>query len=342
MEYKILGQRRKELGLTQQQVADRLGVQLRQYQRLEGGEQSIGGTGSRIIFLLCQLLDISPAFLLGINTFKDMPDTYRESCLNLPPFTDKDERIVNQVIPQKLREMEERENIRILHCIESGSRAWGFASPDSDYDVRFIYVRPKEFYLRLDKTRDVIEWQLDETLDINGWDLKKALGLLHKSNPTLFEWNGSPLIYKTTLEWKRISKKINHYFQQKAGLYHYLSTAKSNYREYLHGETVKLKKYFYVLRPILACRWILEKRCPPPMLFSELADSCLDKAIEPAVKELLRLKMTTPELGEGKRIDCINEYLDSSIEEISAILSTYPQEEPCEWEELNKLFLSLL
>ncbi len=254
----------------------------------------------------------------------------------------EDEKIVKYIIPDKLKEIEERENIHILHCVESGSRAWGFASPDSDYDVRFIYVRPKEFYLRLDKTRDVIEWQLDETLDINGWDLKKALGLLHKSNPTLFEWNSSPLIYKTTLKWKKVSEIISHYFQQKAGLYHYLSTAKNNYREYLRGETVKLKKYFYVLRPILACRWILEKKSPPPMLFSDLADACLDKSIEPAVKELLRLKITMPEFGEGKRIDCINEYLDVSIEEIQSILATYPQEEPCGWEELNELFLSLL
>ncbi len=252
------------------------------------------------------------------------------------------EKITKQIIPEKLAEIEQRENIRILHCIESGSRAWGFASPDSDYDVRFIYVRPKEYYLRLDSTRDVIEWQLDETLDINGWDLQKALRLLHKSNPTLFEWNSSPIVYKTTPEWNEISSVISHYFQQKSGLYHYLSTAKSNYREYLHGETVRLKKYFYVLRPILACRWILEKKCPPPMLFSELADACLDSSIVPAVNELLRMKMNTPELGEGKRIDCINEYLDASIEEIAKILETYPKDEPCSWDELNCIFLKLI
>ena len=178
------------------------------------------------------------------------------------------QRIVQEIIPDKLKEIEARENIRVIHCVESGSRAWGFASPDSDYDVRFIYVRPLEYYLRLDKTRDVIEWQLDETLDINGWDLQKALRLLHSSNPTLFEWNNSPIVYKTTPEWGEISAVIDQFFQKKAGLYHYLSTAKKNYREYLKGDMVKLKKYFYVLRPILACRWILEKQTPPPMLFS--------------------------------------------------------------------------
>ena len=246
------------------------------------------------------------------------------------------------IIPEKLAEIEKRENVRILHCVESGSRAWGFASPDSDFDVRFIYVRPKEFYLRLDKTRDVIEWQLDEVLDINGWDLQKALVLLHKSNPTLFEWNNSPIVYKTTPEWKAISDIISHYFQQKSGLYHYLSTAKSNYREYLHGETVRLKKYFYVLRPLLACRWILEKQTPPPMLFTELADACLDKTLVPAVNELLRLKMNTPELGEGKRIDIINDYLDASIAEIEELLKDYTSDESKSWEELNNTFLKNL
>ena len=243
------------------------------------------------------------------------------------------------IIPEKLAEIEQRENVRILHCVESGSRAWGFASPDSDFDVRFIYVRSKDFYLRLDKARDVIEWQLDDVLDINGWDLQKALGLLHKSNPTLFEWNNSPIVYKTTPEWKEISDIISHYFQQKSGLYHYLSTAKSNYREYLHGETVRLKKYFYVLRPILACRWILEKQTPPPMLFTDLAKACLDEALVPAVNELLNLKMNTPELGEGKRIGVINDYLDTSILDIEELLKEYPSDDPKSWDELNSIFL---
>lgn len=252
------------------------------------------------------------------------------------------ERIVQQVIPQKLREIEERENIRVLHCIESGSRAWGFASPDSDYDVRFIYVRSPEFYLRLDKTRDVIEWQLDDTLDINGWDIQKALQLLHSSNPTLFEWNNSPIVYKTTPQWAEISTVIDCYFQKKSGLYHYLSTAKKNYREYLRGDTVRLKKYFYVLRPLLACRWILKNQTPPPMLFSELMDACLDPALVPEVEDLLRLKMQTPEIGTGPRRDIINNYLDSSIEEIDRLIQDLPNDPKDDWTALNKMFLHVL
>ncbi len=101
-------------------------------------------------------------------------------------------------IKEQLRRIEDAENIKILLAVESGSRAWGFASPDSDYDVRFVYIRSLEDYLRLDATRDVIELPIDDVLDINGWDLQKTLRLLHKSNPTLFEWFSSPIVYKKT------------------------------------------------------------------------------------------------------------------------------------------------
>lgn len=245
-------------------------------------------------------------------------------------------------IAAKLDEIEARENVKILHCIESGSRAWGFASPDSDYDVRFIYVRPKEFYLRLDKTKDVIEWQLDDTLDINGWDVQKALILLYKSNPTLFEWNSSPIIYRTTDAWQKVSAVINRYFTAKSGLYHYLSTAKSNYREYLKGETVRLKKYFYVLRPLLACKWILAEGTPPPMLFRTLMEKYLDEALKPDVEELLERKVSMPEVGEGKRFDRVNEYIDQSLVEIEDSIAALPDAHGSGWDELNAVFLSLL
>ena len=249
---------------------------------------------------------------------------------------------LHYVIQNKLKEIEQKENIKILHCIESGSRAWGFASPDSDYDVRFIYVRPKEFYLKLEKITDVIEWQLDDILDINGWDIQKTLRLLYKSNPTLFEWNGSPIVYKTTDEWHKVAEIINRYFIKKSGVYHYLSTAKGNYREYLKGETVRLKKYFYVLRPILACRWILAEGTPPPMLFSELVEKYLDDGIRDDVDILLKLKMQTPEIGTGRGMDNINNYIEKSISDIEKQLENIPYEKERNWEELDKIFLSLL
>ena len=249
---------------------------------------------------------------------------------------------MEKIIAEKLGEIEKRENVKIIHCIESGSRAWGFASPDSDYDVRFIYVRQLEYYLRLDKTSDVIEWQLDDVLDINGWDIKKALMLLHKSNPTLFEWNGSPIVYRTTEQWKRVSDIINGFFIRKSGVYHYLSTAKSNYREYLKGEQVRLKKYFYVIRPILACKWILNEQIPPPMLFTELAEKYLDDEIKPEIDKLLEVKMKSPEITMGKRIDALNRYIDRNIEELAETVKAMPEEDGGDWEELNGLFLSMI
>ena len=249
---------------------------------------------------------------------------------------------MRELIFEKLKEIEERENVRILHCVESGSRAWGFASPDSDYDVRFIYVRQKDYYLRLDKTRDVIEWQLDDTLDINGWDIQKALILLHKSNPTLFEWNSSPIVYKTTDEWKSIAAMINRYFVAKSGIYHYLSTAKTNYREYLKGDLVRYKKYFYVLRPLLACKWILAEGTPPPMEFQVLMEKYLDADLKPDVEKLLDLKMNSPEISVGKRFDRVNDYLDHTIAELEQIVATMSDDKLYAWDELNDTFLKVI
>ena len=152
---------------------------------------------------------------------------------------------MKEVILRKLNEIERAENVRILLAVESGSRAWGFASPDSDYDVRFIYVRPKTDYLRLEPIRDVIEYPLDDVLDINGWDLSKVLRLLRKSNPTLFEWFSSPIVYRETAFANEFRSVMLRYFSSKRGLSHYLSMAISNYREYLKGGMVRAKKYFY-------------------------------------------------------------------------------------------------
>ena len=248
---------------------------------------------------------------------------------------------IKQTIDEKLNEIEERKNIKILHCVESGSRAWGFPSPDSDYDVRFIYVRPKKYYLKLEKTRDVIEWQLDDTLDINGWDLQKALRLLHNSNPTVFEWNNSPIVYRTTKEWEGIRQIIGDYFDIKSGLYHYLNTAKSNYREYLKRNSVRLKKYFYVLRPLLACEHIKAKKTAPPMLFADLL-CYLDKDILPEVKNLLALKVVTSELGEGEKIVVINEYIDRKIRELDEYIETVESNKNSSWDKLNDVFLTFV
>ncbi|MBQ8781584.1 MAG: nucleotidyltransferase domain-containing protein [Oscillospiraceae bacterium] len=249
---------------------------------------------------------------------------------------------INSIIQDKLNEIERTENVRILHCVESGSRAWGFASPDSDYDVRFIYIRNKEHYLKLEQTRDVIEWQLDDTLDINGWDLQKTLRLLHKSNPTVFEWNNSPIVYRTTDIWQSMSGIINNCFDSKSGMYHYISTAASNSRAYLRGDTVKLKKYFYAVRPILAAKWIAEKGTPPPMLFSELVAAELEDDIKPIIEMLLELKVNSPETTHGERIEELNDYINISLEKLNSIAEGLPSSEKADWKLLDEAFLYAL
>ena len=242
-------------------------------------------------------------------------------------------------IKEQLRRIEDAENIKILLAVESGSRAWGFASPDSDYDVRFVYIRSLEDYLRLDAIRDVIELPIDDVLDINGWDLQKTLRLLHKSNPTLFEWFSSPIVYKKTEFSDKFRDLMMHYFSSKKTLYHYISMAEENYREYLKGDLVRAKKYFYVLHPVLACQWILDRGTPPPILFSELLKTELPVELIDVVNQLLELKMNSPEIKLIKRISEINEYLDESIPNIKSAVRLLDDSYTPDWSELNQLFL---
>ena len=249
---------------------------------------------------------------------------------------------MREKIQEQLRRIEEAENIKILLAVESGSRAWGFASPDSDYDVRFIYIRRLEDYLRLDAIRDVIELPINDVLDINGWDLQKTLRLLHKSNPTLFEWFSSPIVYQKTEFADKFRDLMMHYFSSKKTLYHYVSMAEGNYREYLKGDLVRAKKYFYILRPVLACQWILDWGTPPPMLFSELLKAELPVELIDVVNQLLELKMNSPEVKLVKRISEINEYLDESIPSIKRAVRLLEDSLTPDWNELNQLFLQEL
>jgi predicted nucleotidyltransferase len=246
---------------------------------------------------------------------------------------------IEELINQKLDEIERKENVKILHAVESGSRSWGFASPDSDYDVRFIYVRPKEYYLKLEETKDVIDWELNETLDINGWDLNKALRLFHRSNATLFEWANSPIVYRTTAQWKGIYAVAQVYFSTKSSMYHYYGTASSNYHEHLQQEYVKYKKYFYVIRPLLACKWIEEKGCPPPVLFDTLKDTMLDNEMKQEIDGLLEEKVKMSESDKGKRIDKINQYIEEQLVYYKDMIQCRSDDRKIDWNELNQLFI---
>lgn len=247
-------------------------------------------------------------------------------------------RDIEKEITKKLDEIEEKEGVRILHAVESGSRAWGFASPDSDYDVRFVYVRPKEDYLRLDEPRDVIEWQLDEVLDINGWDLKKALRQFSKGNATLFEWSGSPIVYRTTSDWEKIQEVSKQYFSDKAAVYHYYGTANSTFQGYLLGDTVRYKKYFYALRPLLAARYIEEYHTAPPVLFDDLLKLDMPPRLKAAIDELLEIKKKTTEGEENPHMPVIRSFIEEETARQKEIADALPDDHNKDWTALNTIF----
>lgn len=219
-------------------------------------------------------------------------------------------------IKSKLNEIEQKENVRIIMAVESGSRAWGFESPDSDYDVRFVYVRNTADYLKLLPVRDVIEWQLDDVFDVSGWDLKKALVLLHDSNPTLHEWCNSPIVYKENELADAFRTITAEHFIPKKALFHYHNMAEHAYKNYLTGDEVKIKKYFYGIRPLLAAQWVVEHQSAPPMLFDELVEAQLDSKLVPIVQELLEMKKNTPETGLSPKIPELDVFIRMKLEEI--------------------------
>jgi predicted nucleotidyltransferase len=250
---------------------------------------------------------------------------------------------MKKTIITRLREIEEEKGMRILYACESGSRAWGFPSLDSDYDVRFLYLHPTEWYLSIQKKRDVIEYPISEQLDINGWDLRKALMLFRKSNPPLMEWLGSPIVY---LEEFSIVDKMRElakeYYSPFASIYHYLHMAQGNYREYLRGEYVWLKKYFYVLRPILAVNWIENEFGVVPTEFDALVEKLVkEPKLKKTIDTLVQEKRDGEELDYGPRIDTISEFIEQELERFENFQVEYDKVS-APVEKLNELFLNAL
>lgn len=245
------------------------------------------------------------------------------------------------IISSELQEIEATEEIQILFAVESGGRAWGFASPDSDYDVRIVYAHKPEWYLRLDNTRDVIEWKLDDTLDISGWDIQKALRLMRGSNPSLLEWLSSPFFYRP-LSDMRISDLADQSFDPRKSCHHYMNMAKNNTRDHLNNDTVKLKKYFYVIRSILAVKHIIASQTQPPILFEDLVNEYLDDRLVPIVKELLDIKRSNSEILFIPRCNELNTWIFDSLDELETFAKDLPPAKKLPWDEYNDLFLDLI
>jgi predicted nucleotidyltransferase len=253
---------------------------------------------------------------------------------------------VHAEILRRLARAEDEHGVRIVMAIESGSRAWGFASPNSDFDVRFIYAHPREWYVAVDleERRDVIEYGITDDIDLNGWDLRKALRLFWKSNPAFVEWIQSPIRYIERGGFRADAcALLDDVYRRDSGIHHYRSMAKTNFRGYLRAEeAVPLKKYFYVLRPLLSVRWIERHGGAAPIEFERLLETIADRPeLVADIHALLARKRAAPELGMSAPISSINAFIDEELARLEAF-ATGKQKRDDAVPALNALFMRTL
>ncbi len=237
-------------------------------------------------------------------------------------------------IVERLSVIEAEEDATILLAVESGSRAWGFHSPDSDYDVRFIYSRPIDWHLNVSAGRDVIERPISDVLDLSGWDLRKTLGLILRSNAVVLEWLQSPILYRDDSEFRRDLLEFGRAtLRRKPVMWHYLRLAERQSAR-LHNEAglLRLKKYFYVIRPVLALRWLRlrpEASAPPMNMQALLDGSDPPPATRALIEELVVEKSTVAELGAVDRSPAeIDALIAQELAAAKAFLDKSPPESP--------------
>jgi predicted nucleotidyltransferase len=232
---------------------------------------------------------------------------------------------MNDAIAAAIAAIENEHEVRVLYAAESGSRAWGFASPDSDYDVRFIYVHQRDFYLGISEPRDVIEAMLPGDLDLAGWDLRKTLRLFLRGNYALNEWLDSSIVYAERGGLAAgLRQMLPAAFRVPGGYHHYLRMAQGVHGEHLADDPVRLKKVFYVLRPLLACRWIRQTGEQPPTAFERLVATAWVSADERAmIHELEIAKAAAREADRAPLAAGVRIWLQGELEaalEASALL----------------------
>ncbi len=254
---------------------------------------------------------------------------------------------MHQEIRARLDAIAAEEGVTILLAVESGSRAWGFHSPDSDYDVRFLYTRPPEWHYRLGKKRDVIERPINDELDISGWELSKALSLMLGSNAVVAEWLQSPIRYIDRPEpVAALADLAGRALDRKSVTWHYLSLARRQLERLRDPEgKVRIKRYFYVIRPVLALRWMrLSGRAMPPMAMAELRTGCaLDPAASEAIDRLTLRKMAAAERSSEAGSDPhLDRLISEEVASAEAWLAGAPtKERSALWDEASALHRSL-
>ena len=249
---------------------------------------------------------------------------------------------IRSEIERRLDAIEAEEGVRLLLAVESGSRAWGFPSPDSDYDVRFIYVRPMEDYVTLRERRDVIERPIVDEIDLNGWDLRKALNLMLKSNAVVSEWLESPIYYRSDQAAIEALKALaNRALAPILVTHHYLRLARRQYERLFDGkDVVPLKKYFYVLRPALAlrCLRLFPEDRVPMNLHEMIARSSLEEDLSRQIDELVAKKAVTHELGNGPRMADIDALVTAELQDAEARTANMKKKSGRHYDEAEALF----
>jgi predicted nucleotidyltransferase len=250
---------------------------------------------------------------------------------------------MHQRIIERLKQMEIENHIAILYACESGSRAWGFPSADSDYDIRFIYVHPRDWYLTIQDKRDVLEFPIEENLDFSGWDIRKALELFRRSNPPLLEWLGSPIVYWEKTDFAdRLRDLSKTYYSPTSCIHHYLHMAQGNYKDYVRGGDIRIKKYFYLLRPILAIKWIEQGFGVAPTAFSTLLERVItDAALKTEIDRLMELKASGSEKDRGQQSLLVNRFVETELIRLEA-QTQYQQNSVAPFETLDDIFRTIL
>jgi len=253
-------------------------------------------------------------------------------------------KIMKEKIKKYLSDIEKEKNIKILLACETGSRAWGFPSPDSDYDIRIIYVHKKDWYLSLTEEKDTIELMLENNeIDITGWDLRKSLRLLVKSNPPLLERVQSPIIYTCDEGFlKGINELAKNAYSRRATIHHYLSMAKKSYDLIVDKEEYKLKKFFYALRASVATMWILEREEIPPIVFQQMLDGLnIREGLVSRIKQLIELKATLGETYLHKGEHELIEFMQVCLQRAERDSGILPVSKPS-MEGLNSFFRKMV
>lgn len=219
-------------------------------------------------------------------------------------------------IIEKLKELEEEYGIKIIMAVESGSRAWGMASKDSDYDVRFVYTYPIEKYLSIFGAKDSINRVFEDiNADFVGFDVRKFVSMLSASNPTVIEWLNSDILYygeqnKVFKEWANLK------FNAISLFHHYKSMCKQNYKEYIEqNKKVTLKKYLYVMRGLVNASWVFEKNCLPKIKLEDTAKGhILPQKILATVLDIIENKKAQREMDVEQRIPYLDKFIEAFLE----------------------------